>query len=197
MDVLVAVAGPLDDLRAGQFRHRHLHRDRPQPPVSPMLDRRYRSVSPPTCSTNVLRAQLPRSQKNRRTRSRTMTRRSPNGRSSSVRWYELCTRLACLRRPGHRPGRPMDTTSTTRVSEEALTHSTRTSIPGTAHLQPRCLPRQETPCRNDPPFPSPTWGFTELRPEPGWLSASQSAPGVCGLCQVAGMARAAAWRRVR
>lgn len=27
MDVLVAVAGPLDDLRAGQFRHRHLHRD--------------------------------------------------------------------------------------------------------------------------------------------------------------------------
>jgi hypothetical protein len=28
MDVLVAVAGPLDDLRAGQFRHRHLHRDR-------------------------------------------------------------------------------------------------------------------------------------------------------------------------
>ncbi len=33
-----------------------------------------------------------------------MTRRSPNGRSSKVRWYELCTRLARFRQSGHRPG---------------------------------------------------------------------------------------------
>jgi hypothetical protein len=39
-------------------------------------------------------------------------------------------RLACFWQSGHRPGRGMDTASTTRTSEEPLTRSTRTSIPG-------------------------------------------------------------------
>ena len=58
--------------------------DRSQP-VSPVLERRYRADSPGTCSTNVVREQLFRSQKYLRTRSWTMTRREPNGRSSRVR----------------------------------------------------------------------------------------------------------------
>ncbi len=103
--------------------------DRSQP-VSPVLERRCRSDRPGTCSTNVLREQLFRSQKYRRTRSRTMTRRKPNGLSSRARWYLVCTRFACFRQSGHRPGRAMDTASTTRTSEESLTRSTRTSIPG-------------------------------------------------------------------
>lgn len=41
----------------------------------------------------------------------------------------LCTRLACLRQSGHRPGRAVDTASTTKTLEKSLTRSTRTSIP--------------------------------------------------------------------
>ena len=115
--------------------------------VSPRLERRCRSDRPATCSTNVRREQLPRSQKYRRTRSRTMTRREPNGRSFKVRWYELCTRIACFRQPGHRPGRPVDIASTTRVSEELLTRSTRTSIPGNSTVSTVSL---VTPARTVP-----------------------------------------------
>ena len=40
------------------------------------------------------------------------------------------SRPACLRQSGHRPGRPVETASTTKAPEESLTRSTRTSIPG-------------------------------------------------------------------
>lgn len=99
-------------------------------PVRPVLERRCRSDRPGTCSTNVLREQLFRSQKYLRTRTRTMTRQEPKGLSCKERWYELCVRLACIRQTGQRPGRAVDTASTTRTSVEALTRSSRTSIPG-------------------------------------------------------------------
>lgn len=70
----------------------------------PRLDLRYRSVSPSTCSTKVLREQLFRSLKYLRTRNRITTRFEPKGRSARLRRYELCIRLARHRQSGHRLG---------------------------------------------------------------------------------------------
>lgn len=133
---------------------------------SPVLDRRCRSVRPGTCSTNVFREHCFRSQKYRRTRRRTTTRRDPNGRSSRLRWCELCTRLACFRQSGHWPGRPADTASTASAPEESLTRSTRTAIPGisTSSTVLLATPGNTLPKRS--PVPPLTWGFTELQTEP-------------------------------
>lgn len=140
---------------------------------SPVLDRRCRSVRPGTCSTNVFREHCFRSQKYRRTRRRTTTRREPNGRSSRLRWCELCTRLACFRQSGHWPGRPVDTASTASAPEESLTRSTRTAIPGisTSSTVLLATPGNTLPKRS--PVPPLTWGFTELQTEP--ISGSPSA----------------------
>lgn len=98
-------------------------------PFNPTLERRYRSVRPSICSANVFREQFLRSQKYLRTRSRTTTRWDPTGRSESRRWYELCTRLARRRQSGHRPGRVVDTASTTSPPGSGLTRSIRTPSP--------------------------------------------------------------------
>lgn len=139
--------------------------DRSQP-VSPVLERRCRSDRPATCSTNVLREQVFRSQKYRRTRCRTMTRRDPNGLSIKMRWYVLCMRLACFRQSGHRPGRAVDTTPARGRRRSRLraplTHRSRE----TAQPRPSCSPCRDIPCRNDPSLTSLTWEFTELRTEP-------------------------------
>lgn len=77
-----------------------------------------------------------------------------------------CTRLACFRQSGQRPGQavepPPPPGRRKRRSPAPPAHRARK----TTHPQPFCSPRQETPCGNDPPFPSLTRGFTELRTEP-------------------------------
>lgn len=78
----------------------------------------------------------------------------------------LCTRLARFRQSGRRPGRTVDTASTTRASEESLTRSTRTSIPGNSTSSTVLLVTAGNTLLNDPPFSVLTWGFTELRIEP-------------------------------
>ncbi|BBB02027.1 hypothetical protein RVR_9718 [Actinacidiphila reveromycinica] len=91
-------------------------------PFKPGIDLRYRSESPSTCSTKVLREQLLRSQKYLRTRNRITTPFEPNGRSARRRRYELCAhrahraRRARHRQSGHRTGRPATTASTTDLS---------------------------------------------------------------------------------
>ncbi len=71
-----------------------------------------------------------------------------------------------FRQSGHQPGRAVDTASTTRASEESLTRSTRTSIPGNSTSSTVLLATAGNTRRNDPAFPPLTWGFTELRTEP-------------------------------
>lgn len=77
-----AVSGRSSRVRpAARLRRRH-SRAAGRPPssidrsqlVSPVLERRYRVDRPGTCSTNVVREQLLRSQKYRRTRSRTTSK---------------------------------------------------------------------------------------------------------------------------
>lgn len=70
--------------------------------LSPTLERTWRSLSPGTCSTKVVRRHLARSRKKRRTRRRIANFLPASGRSASVRQWEKCLRLPRLPQPGQR-----------------------------------------------------------------------------------------------
>ncbi|CAL9439999.1 hypothetical protein SUDANB145_02226 [Streptomyces sp. enrichment culture] len=151
----------------------------------PRLDLRYRSVSPPTCSTEVLLEQLLRSQKYLRTRNRITTRLEPSGRSARPRRYELWTRRARHRQSGHRPGRHVDTASTTNPSSDSLTCSTRTPTPENSTSSTDLTAMRRKTAKKGSGVPLPDLGF-QRAPPPVTPSAFRLVPaytGGEGLCR--------------